>query len=158
MSQHAAPDMGIELSTRYVPDTPSYLATPAEFRRYASSTPFRFTDLAHPASDAVPSTEQQVPLVTRSEDDMLYASPLLDLLTAPMIASPPTAKPVLVQSTVSDSPNAQHETVSAKPVHASPEASPSKLVRSTTRGATLRVHFVMQVLNSFVVNGNCVLV
>ena len=84
---------------------------------------------------------QTVPSVTRSKDDMLYALPLLDLSTAPLIASPPTAKPVLVQSTASDSPNSQHETVSAKPVHASLEASPSKLVCSTTRGATPRVHF-----------------
>jgi len=83
----------------------------------SSPTPFRSTDLAHLASDAVPSTAQQVPSVTRSEDDMSYASPLLDLPTAPLMASPPTAKPVLVQSTVSASPNAEHETVSAKPVH-----------------------------------------
>jgi len=104
VSQHAAPDMGMELSTRYVPATPSYLVTPAEFRRYASSTPFCPTDLAHSASDAVSLTAQQVPPVTRSKDDMLYASPLLDLPTAPLMASSCTAKPVPVQSTVGVSP------------------------------------------------------
>ena len=141
VSQHNAPNMGMELSTRYVPDTPSYLVTPAEFRRYASSTPFCPTDLAHSASDAVPLTAQHVSSVTRSKDDMLYASPLLDLPTAPLVASSCTAMPIRVQSTVNISPNVQHETVFAKPVHASLEASPSEVVRSTAHGATPRVHF-----------------
>jgi len=72
---------------------------------------------------------------------MLYASPLLDLPTAPLVASSCTAMPVRVQSTVNISPNVQHETVFAKPVHASLEASPSEVVRSAAHGATPRVHF-----------------
>jgi len=72
VSQHAALDMGMELSTSYAPATPSYLVMPAEFRRYASPTPFCPTDLAHSASDAVSLTAQQVPSVTRSKDHVMF--------------------------------------------------------------------------------------